>query len=108
MLYWENMDNRRTKGRWAQISPNREKKISNGCLIVSKEVIVVSRRQLVLSLSGIQGINLYKPFDSCDSLEGDKLYLKRCTMALMYMTLETIGCTKRLNVQRMERCQEYG
>ncbi|XP_015086165.1 uncharacterized protein LOC107029295 [Solanum pennellii] len=63
-LYWANMNNRRTRGRWAQIfSELREEDLQ--CMLdrfISKEVIVESRRQVVLPLPGIRGIRPYAPF----------------------------------------------
>ena len=64
MLYWANMDNWRTRGRWAQILFELKEEDFQWMLyrFISKEVIVESRRQIVLPLLGIQGIRPYAPF----------------------------------------------
>ena len=55
MLYWANMDNRRTRGRWAQILSELREEDLQWMLdrFISKEVVVESRRQIVPSLPSI-------------------------------------------------------
>ena len=64
MLYWANMDNKRTKGRWTQIfSELREEDLQwMFDRFISKEVILESRRQIVIPLPGIRGILPYATF----------------------------------------------
>ncbi|XP_015064362.1 uncharacterized protein LOC107009533 isoform X1 [Solanum pennellii] len=95
MLYWANMNNRITRGRWAQIFSESREEDPQWMLdrFISKEVVVESCRKIVLPLPGIREIH---PLMSCDSSKGDKLYPKRCNMVLMYMILETIECTTSL------------
>ncbi|KAK4730567.1 hypothetical protein R3W88_023555 [Solanum pinnatisectum] len=63
VLFWADLENRKTRGRWAQIfSELREDDIQwmfNRFIL--KDVIVWGHRQLVLPLPGIQGIRLYAP-----------------------------------------------
>ena len=58
------MDNRRTRGRWAQILSELREEDLQWMLdrFISKEVVVESRRKIMLSLPGIQGIRPYAPF----------------------------------------------
>ena len=64
MLYWANMDNKRTKGRLTQIvSELREEDLQwMFDRFISKEVILESRRQIVIPLPGIRGILPYATF----------------------------------------------
>ncbi|KAK4732886.1 hypothetical protein R3W88_025874 [Solanum pinnatisectum] len=63
MKFWANLENRKTRQRWAQIfSELREEDIQwMFNRFISKDVIVRGYRQLMLSLSGIQGIRPYAP-----------------------------------------------
>ncbi|KAK4731505.1 hypothetical protein R3W88_024493 [Solanum pinnatisectum] len=63
VLFWADLENRKTRGRWAQIfSELREDDIQwMFDHFLSKDVIVRGHRQLVLSLPGIQGIRPYAP-----------------------------------------------
>ena len=64
MLYWVNMDYRRTRGRWAQIFSVLREEDLQWMLnrLISKEVIVESRRNIVLPQSGIRGNRPNVPF----------------------------------------------
>ena len=64
MLYWANMDNQRIRKRWAQIFSELREEDLQWMLdrFISKEVVVESRRKIMLSLPGIQGIRPYAPF----------------------------------------------
>ena len=104
MLYWENMDNQRIKGRWAQIfSELREENFQwmLDCLI-SIEVILESRREFVLPLPDIRGILPYAPFLVLRQFGRRKLYPKKRTMGLMHTILEMIECMVHL------KCSENG
>ncbi|KAK4732514.1 hypothetical protein R3W88_025502 [Solanum pinnatisectum] len=63
VLFWADLGNRKTRGRWAQIfSELREDDIQwMFDRFISKEVIVRGHRQLVLPLPGIRGIRPYAP-----------------------------------------------
>ncbi|KAK4738128.1 hypothetical protein R3W88_001825 [Solanum pinnatisectum] len=63
VLFWADLENRKTRGRWAQIfSELREDDIQwMFDHFISKDVIVRGHRQLVLSLPGIRGICPYAP-----------------------------------------------
>ncbi|KAK4722243.1 hypothetical protein R3W88_012476 [Solanum pinnatisectum] len=63
VLFWADLKNRRTRGRWAQIfSELREDDIQwMSDQFISKDVIVRGHRQLVLPLPGIRGIHPYAP-----------------------------------------------
>ncbi|XP_015083929.1 uncharacterized protein LOC107027260 [Solanum pennellii] len=64
LLYWANMNNRRTRGKWAQIFSELGEEDLQWMLdrFISKEVIVESRRNIVLPLPCIRGIRPYAPF----------------------------------------------
>ena len=64
MLFWVNLENRRTRKRWDQIFSELRDKDLQWTLdrFISKETIVEGRRELVLPLPGIQGIHPYAPF----------------------------------------------
>ena len=64
LLYWANMDNRRTRGAWAQIFSELREEDLQWILdhFISQKVIVESRRHVVLPLPGIWGIFPYAPF----------------------------------------------
>ena len=64
LLFWANMNNRRTRGRWAQIFSELREEDLQWMLdrFISKEVIVESRRYVVLLLPGIPGFHPYAPF----------------------------------------------
>ncbi|KAK4734345.1 hypothetical protein R3W88_008606 [Solanum pinnatisectum] len=63
VLFWADLENRKTRGRWAQIfSELREDDIQwMFDRFISKDVIVRGHRQLVLPLPGIRGIRPYAP-----------------------------------------------
>ena len=64
MLFWNNLGNRKTRGRWAHIFSELREENNQWMLdcFISKDVIVGCHRQLVLPLPGIQGIYSYAPF----------------------------------------------
>ena len=64
LLFWANMNNRRTRGRWAQIFSELREEDLQWMLdhFISKEVVIESRRCVVLPLPGIRGICPYTPF----------------------------------------------
>ncbi|KAK4723565.1 hypothetical protein R3W88_026344 [Solanum pinnatisectum] len=63
VLFWADLENRKTRGRWAQIfSELREDDIQwMFNRFISKDIIVRGHRQLVLPLPGIRGIRPYAP-----------------------------------------------
>ena len=64
LLYWANMDNRNTRGRWAQIFSELREEDLQWMLdrLSTKDIVVESRRLLVLHLRGIWGIHPYALF----------------------------------------------
>ncbi|KAH0696118.1 hypothetical protein KY289_013600 [Solanum tuberosum] len=63
MLFWTDLENRKTRGRCAQIFSELREEDIQWMLdrFISKDVIVRGYRQLVLPLPGIRGIRLYAP-----------------------------------------------
>ena len=64
LLFWANMNNRRTRRSWAQIFSELREEDLQWMLdhFISKEVVMESRRCVVLPLPGIQGIRPYASF----------------------------------------------
>ena len=101
LLFWANMNNRRTRGRWAQIFSELREEDLQWMLdrFISKEVVVETHRCVVLPLPGIRDI---RHFESCDNLEENKPCLEKRTMALMCMTLGMTEC------MTLRKCSENG
>ena len=92
------MDNRRTRGRWAQILSELREEDLQWVLdrFISKEVIVERCRQIVLPQPDIWGIHPYAPFRVLQQFRRRKTVPKEAYMVLMYTILETIDCTTYL------------
>ncbi|KAH0712594.1 hypothetical protein KY289_008553 [Solanum tuberosum] len=63
MLFWADLENRKTRGRWAKIFSELRKEDIQWMFdrFISKDVIVRGYRQLMLPLPGILGIRPYAP-----------------------------------------------
>ena len=104
LLFWANQNNRRTRGKWAQIFFELREEDLQWILdlFISKEVVMEGRRCVVLPLPDNRGIFPYAPFLVLRQFGKKQTMPRERIMALMYMTLGTTGWTM------LQRCSENG